>query len=82
MPITLNDCLTTADLPPAAGEEADPLRREQRMRIHQHSLPHGKEAEGLVAAFLASGGRIKTYPPAYAVRSPQYRVPDPPPPAE
>jgi hypothetical protein len=82
MPITLNDCLTTADLPPAAGEEADPLHGERRMRIRQHSLPHGSEAEMLVAAFLAAGGQIKTYPPAYAVRSPQYQVPDPPPPAE
>ena len=75
MAITLNDCFTTADLPAASAGDFDsmpdrPLRRAAAI--------NAREADQLVAAFLASGKHIKTYPAAYAARSSQYHVTEPP----
>jgi hypothetical protein len=75
MTITLNDCLTNADLP-APGSESDapgaPGGRRRPCTVDP------READRLVAAFLAAGHQIKTYPPAYAAKSSQYHVSDPP----
>ena len=76
MPITLNDCFTNADLPSPSGADADapgPYAPRRRPNIVD-----AREADQLVAAFLASGHHIKTYPAAYAAKSSQYRVPEPP----
>ena len=75
MAITLNDCFTNAELPAGSANELDAIPDRPRHRVHAVD-PH--EADQLVAAFLASGRRIKTYPPAYAARSSQYHVVEPP----
>jgi hypothetical protein len=79
MAITLNDCFTTADLPAASDSEGDFLPRRAR---HRACVINSGEADQLMAAFLAAGNQIKTYPPAYAARSAQYHVMEPPKPHE
>jgi len=74
MPITLNDCFTNADLPPLPGADASAPREGGRRPC---AVDPG-EADRLVAAFLASGHHIKTYPAAYAAKSSQYHVSEPP----
>jgi hypothetical protein len=76
MPITLNDCFANADLPPLTGAVGD-APGGQGARRRPCTVEAG-EADRLVAAFLASGQHIKTYPAAYAAKSSQYSVPDQP----